>query len=87
MARFLGASGQFDSVTAAKRVMSAAVKQVATALGNTPSVCRKSYIHPAITSAYLGGGFVLEAVQVSGPTAPTGLRTEEAAVLSLLRGS
>jgi DNA topoisomerase-1 len=67
--------------------MSAAIKQVATALGNTPSVCRKSYIHPAITSAYLGGGFVVEAVRVTGSAEPTGLRTEEAAVLSLLRSS
>ena len=87
MARFLGASGQFESETKAKRAISAAVKQVATALGNTPSVCRKSYIHPAVTGAYLGGGFALEAVQVGGPPEPKGLRPEEATTLSLLRGS
>ena len=87
MARFLGASGQFESETKAKRAISAAVKQVATALGNTPSVCRKSYIHPAVTGAYLGGGFALEAVQVGGPREPKGLRPEEATTLSLLRGS
>ena len=87
MARFLKASGQFESETKAKRAISAAVKQVATALGNTPSVCRKSYIHPAVTGAYLGGGFVLEAVQVGAPPEPKGLRPEEAAVLSLLTGS
>jgi DNA topoisomerase-1 len=87
MARFLGASGQFESETKAKRAISAAVKQVATALGNTPSVCRKSYIHPAVTGAYLGGRFALEAVQVGGPPEPKGLRPEEATTLSLLRGS
>ena len=87
MARFLGASGQFESETKAKRAISAAVKQVAAALGNTPSVCRKSYIHPAVTGAYLGGGFALEAVQVGGPPEPKGLRPEEATTLSLLRGS
>jgi len=70
MARFLGASGQFESEAKAKRAISAAVKQVAAALGNTPSVCRKSYIHPAVTGAYLGGGFALEAVQVGGPPEP-----------------
>ena len=85
MARFLKASGQFESATKAKRVMSAAIKQVAAALGNTPSVCRKSYIHPAVTGAYLGGGFVLEAVEVNGPSEPTGLRAEEAAVMTLLK--
>ena len=37
----------------------AAVKQVAAALGNTPAVCRKSYIHPAICSAYLDGALAL----------------------------
>ena len=86
MARFLKASGESESATKAKRAISAAVKQVAAALGNTPSVCRKSYIHPAVTGAYLGGGFVLEAVQVSDASESTGLRTEELAVLSLLRG-
>ena len=86
MARFLKTSGQFENATKAKRAMSAAVKQVAAALGNTPSVCRKSYIHPAVTDAYLGGVFVLEAVRVNGASESTGLRAEEASVLSLLRG-
>ena len=86
MARFLKTSGQFENATKAKRAMSAAVKQVAAALGNTPSVCRKSYIHPAVTDAYLGGVFVVEAVRVNGASKSTGLRAEEASVLSLLRG-
>jgi DNA topoisomerase I len=86
MARFLKTSGQFENATKAKRAMSAAVKQVAAALGNTPSVCRKSYIHPAVTDAYLGGVFVVEAVRVNGASESTGLRAEEASVLSLLRG-
>jgi DNA topoisomerase-1 len=84
-ARLLSASGQFENATKAKRAMSAAVKQVAAALGNTPSVCRKSYIHPAVTGAYLGGGFTLEAARLSNGSESTGLRTEELAVLSLLR--
>ncbi len=32
-----------------------AVKQVAEKLGNTPAVCRKYYIHPAILDSYLSG--------------------------------
>ena len=87
MARFLSASGQFDSETKAKRAMSAAVKQVAAALGNTAAVCRKSYIHPAVTGAYLGGGFLLEAVQIGNRAEPAGLTTEEIALLSLLNSS
>jgi DNA topoisomerase I len=87
MARFLKQSGAFESVTQAKRALTAAVKQVAQALGNTPAVCRKSYIHPAICSAYLDCALVLEAVEVvSGRSERTGLRPEEAAVLALLSG-
>jgi DNA topoisomerase-1 len=86
-ARFLRQSGAFESATQAKRALSAAVKQVAAALGNTPAVCRKSYIHPMISSAYLEGALVLEAVElVSGLSERTGLRPEEAAVLALLSG-
>jgi DNA topoisomerase I len=84
MARFLSASGRFENATKAKRSISAAVKEVAAALGNTTAVCRKSYIHPAVTDAYLGGGFVLEAKRASGSCNPTGLRADEAAVLALL---
>ena len=86
MARFLKASGQFENATKAKRVMSAAVKQVAAALGNTPAVCRKSYIHPAVSIAYLGGAF-LKGLETVGRAEPTGLTREEAAVLALLRAS
>ncbi len=87
MARFLRASGRSESATKAKRAMSAAVKQVAAALGNTAAVCRKSYIHPAISIAYLDGGRVLKSAEISGRSEPAGLTAEERAVLSLLRGS
>ena len=33
------------------------VKQVAKQLGNTPTVCRKCYIHPAVLESYLAGTF------------------------------
>lgn len=39
------------SKTAKKRTIVSAVKAAAAALGNTPAVCRKSYIHSAILSA------------------------------------
>jgi DNA topoisomerase I len=39
------------SKTAKKRCIVAAVKSAAAALGNTPAVCRSSYIHSAILSA------------------------------------
>jgi DNA topoisomerase I len=35
----------------------AAIEEVSQRLGNTPSVCRKAYIHPALVEAYLAGRF------------------------------
>ncbi len=84
MVRFLSASGQCESERKAKRLISAVVKQVAAALGNTAAVCRKSYIHPAVTSAYLAGGFAVNAARVNDASKSPCLRTEEATVLSLL---
>jgi len=86
MARFLNGSGGFESATQAKRALSAAIKQVAAALGNTPAVCRKSYIHPAVISAYLDRKFVLEIAAETAAGSASSLRPEEAATLALLRG-
>ena len=41
--------------TEAKRNVVQVVKEVASALGNTPAVCRTSYIHPALIDGYLKG--------------------------------
>lgn len=41
-----------------RKNLSTVVKQVASRLGNTPSVCRKCYIHPAVLDAYLAGEVV-----------------------------
>ncbi len=41
------------STTARKRVASAVVKSVAIRLGNTPAVCRKSYVHPLLIERYV----------------------------------
>ncbi len=87
MARFLSGSPPFTSPTQARRAMSAAVKQVAAALGNTAAVCRKSYIHPAIAEAYLGGAFAPIAGPESRASGLAGLTHEETAVLALLANS
>jgi len=38
-----------------KKAQVEAIKQVAKRLGNTPAVCRKCYIHPAVLEGYLNG--------------------------------
>jgi DNA topoisomerase-1 len=43
----------FDSEAKAKRNVVSAVEAVAKMLGNTPAICRKCYIHPAVFDGYL----------------------------------
>jgi DNA topoisomerase I len=45
----------FASETEAKKNVVSAIEQVAARLGNTPSVCRKCYVHPAVLECYLDG--------------------------------
>ena len=52
-ARALQELAGFTSMTQAKRNVLAAVEAVAGILGNTRSVCRKCYIHPAIIDSYM----------------------------------
>jgi DNA topoisomerase-1 len=40
---------------AAERAVCAVIKEVAAVLGNTPAVCRKSYVHPAVPEAFARG--------------------------------
>jgi DNA topoisomerase-1 len=42
-----------ESMAASKRNVLRAIEAVAGVLGNTPAVCRKSYIHPAILECYM----------------------------------
>jgi DNA topoisomerase-1 len=63
-----------------------AIAWVASKLGNTPSVCRKSYVHPAVITRYLRGD--LEArrrVRASKERATAKLDAEERALLALLK--
>jgi DNA topoisomerase-1 len=59
-----------------KRAITMAVADVAEHLGNTPAICRKSYVHPAVIDAFLEGG--LRRIATSGP------RGTEAMVTRLL---
>ncbi len=77
----------FDSVTAAKKNVRAAIEAVAARLGNTPTVCRKAYVHPGLLEGYLSGGIALEIAEEARRELRDDvatLRPEEAAVLALL---
>jgi DNA topoisomerase I len=49
---------KYDSQIEAKRNVVAAIEKVAKQLGNTPAICRKSYVHPEILNAYMSGDLV-----------------------------
>lgn len=79
---------QFSDKGAAAQNVVDAVKTVSEKLGNTPTVCRKSYIHPAVIEAYFDGDMLSSMQQkveeeLSGDL--SGLKPEEAAVLGLLQ--
>jgi len=69
----------------AKHMVVASIKLVAARLGNTPAVCRASYVHPAILDAYLGGELAAEAPGASADE--DGLRPEERQLRAFLDDS
>jgi len=79
---------EVDSEAAVKRNVRQAIEVVASRLGNTPTVCRKCYIHPEIINSYLTDTLVLEAqeeVERKLRRDLKGLRPEEALVLAFLQ--
>ncbi|WP_433735391.1 DNA topoisomerase IB [Pseudomonas putida] len=71
---------QWQPEAEAKRQVVEMVKSVARQLGNTPAVCRKCYIHPAVLE-----GFALGALAgLPRPRARKGLRAEEVGLALLL---
>ncbi|MBM6447320.1 MULTISPECIES: DNA topoisomerase IB [Pseudomonas] len=71
---------QWQPESEAKRHVVEMVKNVARQLGNTPAVCRKCYIHPAVLE-----GFVLGMLaQLPRPRMRKGLRAEEVGLAMLL---
>jgi DNA topoisomerase-1 len=79
---------KFDSQAQARKNVVAAVETVAKKLGNTPTICRKCYVHPAVLEAYLDG-VMLEALQQGAKKKLArdihALESEEAAVLAFLQ--
>jgi DNA topoisomerase-1 len=70
--------------TPGKRVgithVAAAVREASKQLGNTPAICRKSYVHPRVLDPKTWQRRVVRGAK----RAPRGLRTEEAAFLSII---
>ena len=84
----LQAQDAFENKTQAKKNVKDAISAVAKILGNTPAVCRKCYLHPAVLETYLDGGLIEGLKQQTEKTLSESLpdlRSDEAAVLSFLQ--
>jgi DNA topoisomerase-1 len=72
--------GPATSETECRRIIVAAIKTVSDRLGNTPAICRRCYVHPAVIDAYQDGTLAgLRPIKTKG-----GLPPEEAFILQLL---
>lgn len=85
-ATVLAELGPAESEKQARANVLTAVRLVAAELGNTPAICRQSYVHPIVVARYLDAG---EVIQVSGREAPRGhehysLAPEERALIRFL---
>ena len=72
----------------ARRIVNAAIEEVAASLGNTVAVCRACYVHPAVIDAYLEGSLASvrpSRVRSTGTDAADRYRPHEAALLRFLR--
>ncbi len=77
----------FESPTQAKKNVVQAIQTVAKRLGNTPTVCRNCYIHPAVLEHYLSGDMLTAAENEIAEQVDRqlkDLRTEELSLLKLL---
>ena len=82
--------GPVETAAEEKRAIAAVMRRVAARLGNTPAVCRASYVSPAVIEQYLDGRTIddyrprhLRIVSAR----EIGLDLEERSLLSLLRSS
>lgn len=73
-----------EGATEAKKAVVEAVKRVAEKLGNTPAVCKKSYIHPGVIDEFLRNG-ALELIEKAVERADRhALSSHENAVVGLV---
>ncbi|MFJ7281713.1 DNA topoisomerase IB [Pseudomonas sp. NPDC099000] len=71
---------QWEPESDAKRHVVEMVKNVARQLGNTPAVCRKCYIHPAVLEGFMLGALA----ELPRPRLRKGLRAEEVGLAMFL---
>lgn len=84
-ATVLAELGPAASPTEAKRRVAMAMRLVSAELGNTPTICRKSYVHPIVLAKYLDEGETIRLPRRARPGSPAGEHlAEERALLAFL---
>ncbi|HEX6179136.1 MAG TPA: DNA topoisomerase IB, partial [Thermoanaerobaculia bacterium] len=83
----LAMQGQAESKTERKRRMRKAIVATSEQLGNTPAVCKSSYICPRLLDEYMEGKPFesLRKTRKGSPVSRVGLSIEERALLKFLR--
>ncbi len=81
----LDAQPERETKKQAKANVKTAVCAVAGLLGNTPAICRKCYVHPAVIEAYLNRTPIAKLTSALRSTGRWDLRGAEKAVLKFLR--
>jgi DNA topoisomerase I len=84
----LSAQGPVENKSQAKENIKVAIAAVAKILGNTPTICRKCYVHPVVLDSYLDGDMIEGLKQKTEEALSENLedlRAEEAAVMSFLQ--
>ena len=84
-ATVLAELGPAKSPTEAKRNVALAMRLVAAELGNTPTVCRSSYVHPMVIARYLDDGETIDLpARTKSDTAASRHTVEERALIAFL---
>jgi DNA topoisomerase-1 len=81
----LNTQGVFQTQKQAKANIKAAICAVAHFLGNTPTICRKCYIHPVIVETYLSRGQIAGLGEAVKRPDKINLRAVESAVVKFIR--
>jgi DNA topoisomerase-1 len=82
----LGHIGGFENEGGAKKNVLRAIEAVSKMLGNTPAICRKCYIHPAVFDGYADGS--LDSLLKPGKRrAAKGLGADEIVLVKFLKAA
>jgi DNA topoisomerase-1 len=72
------------SQTERKRLVTDVIKKVAEHLGNTPAVCKKSYVYPGVIDEFMSSGALALIEKAVARASPHALDAHESAVVKLI---